>query len=64
MRTSGFAKIYDTLPIAVCVLDFLCIHPLQKGQTGLHSETGGGAAYRLHREPQQGVIYAGQRTEE
>lgn len=34
MRTFGFSKIYDTLPIAVCVLDFLCIHPLQKGKNG------------------------------
>lgn len=34
MRTFGFAKIYDTLLIAVCVLDFLCIHPLQEGKNG------------------------------
>ena len=34
MRTFDFAKIYETLPIAVCVLDFLCIHPLQKGKNG------------------------------
>lgn len=34
MRTFGFSKIYDTLLIAFFVLDFLCIHPLQKGKSG------------------------------
>jgi len=32
MRTFGFAKIHDTLLIAVFVLDFLCLSPLQEGE--------------------------------
>lgn len=32
MRTFGFAKIHDTLLIAVFVLNFLCRSPLQEGE--------------------------------
>ena len=32
MRTFDFAKIYDTLLIAVFVLDFLYLPPLQEGE--------------------------------
>lgn len=32
MCTFGFAKIHDMLLIAVFVLDFLCLPPLQEGE--------------------------------
>lgn len=32
MRTLGFAKIHNMLLIAVFVLDFVCLPPLQEGE--------------------------------